>query len=151
MRKPWKSFLHNHECELFSSALDDIRDRNASVQDRLHAVARLCDIIDGAPWCEQVENALFHQCFTWPLLVSKQQEMAIALPVLVDAQLPRDQNQHEESHYPVEVSGFVSVHGVNAVVLRALAAWGEADGRERDRHRLVVAIGLLLVERGEVG
>ncbi|MDB5344496.1 MAG: hypothetical protein JWP89_2873 [Schlesneria sp.] len=87
-RRSWRPFLDQEECERtgFVEALSMIRDPNTPSLKRLKAVARLCSIVNEVPGSEQLENALFHQCFTWPLVVTD--HGAFAVPVLVDAILP---------------------------------------------------------------
>jgi hypothetical protein len=63
--------------------------------------------IDGVPWCEQIENVLFHHVFGWPMLVADVAKPpgqgrsyccgqircpAVALPVMVDVFLDESRN-----------------------------------------------------------
>jgi len=121
----WKTFGDTmpDKASSLAEALGDIRSAAASGYQRLIAVSRLCEIIKNTAWCEQIENALYHQCFAWPLLVSTNGDTAIALPLLVSADLPTQLESAMAHRNRVEVIGHYPVLDISSGARPTFVDW----------------------------
>jgi hypothetical protein len=80
----WRNYERNVTViEALEAILKVLRSPWADTQERLKAVETLGEALDQAGQWPHVENALYHQMFSWPLLVFAGHS-AISLPVAID-------------------------------------------------------------------
>jgi hypothetical protein len=81
-------FVGTDAMERLTAFLEDLRCNDVATLERVQSALDLSGLIaSNAVECSQIENALLHYIFCWPLLVSPQKhvEIPVSVPIAVDA------------------------------------------------------------------
>ena len=90
LSKNWRQYeFDGHVVDVLGESLEVLRSPWSQTRERIDAIAMATSVMGSAWHWHQVENAVLHQLFGWPLLVFSKGEDAVSLPVGIDIAFDR--------------------------------------------------------------
>lgn len=102
----WRPLEHNEAViELLGQVLETLRSPSAKTYEKWRAIETLSPVMSKPIYWKQVENALYHQLFAWPLILVGN-ESAVSLPVAVDVYFDDRKDACIEGNHEITTHGW---------------------------------------------
>jgi hypothetical protein len=137
----WRPLGHNKAAiELLRDVLEVLRSPSAKTHERCRATETVSSVMARSKYWKQVENALYHQLFAWPLILVGN-ESAVSLPVAVDVYFDDMKDSFIEGNDEIITDGWKESLRYATQAARQMWLWKHNNcGSYRDRVEKASAV-----------